>query len=173
MLGLNGYSLQTTHTLLSWVGGMYRDQVQGPKSCVWTTKTLRLSSSLCDHEGVGFTELVAVTSPGYAFAEQSSASLFSFAYEGEAVAPPNDDPYLYTNEHLFFPVAESFWEGILQICMFGEGNVELSGDPDQLIFGFTIGGEAEEPYIVGPGHQLGFLAGDIKILLQTPYHFNP
>lgn len=169
MIGLNGFSLQTTKTLLSWVSSMYRDEVQGPKPCAWTTKTLRLSSSICNYDGVGFTELVDDTSPGYTFAEQSGTEMFGYTTLGPQ---PNLEPEIYNQQPIFFPAAHDYWS-VLQVCMFGEGGVELSGDPNQLIFGFTIGDGDGGPYIIEPGHSFGFLQYDLKILLQTPYHVQP
>lgn len=168
MAGLNGYSLSTTEIMSEWVAGIY--EVQGYRPCLWTTKTLRLSSSLCDYDGVGFSELSASTSEGYAFVEQTTADLFEITYSDGS---PNYEPYNATTQDLIFPIAESDWVGVTQIGIFGEGNLALSGEPEQLILGFTLDNEPGETLNITTGHEIGFLAGDIKIFLKTPYHVDP
>jgi len=148
-----------------WIAGFYATP-ETRRPCTWVAKTLRLSSQLCDPYGVGFTELVDATSPGYAFFTYPSLHPFGAGQTGA----PNYERYLLTDSDWSFPIATADWVGILQVCLLGEDTITWSGDPEQMILGFTVEGPSGGPLIVRSSHTLSFLAGDIRIYKRTPYH---
>lgn len=162
MVALNGYSSATTEVIAKWAGGIYRYQTN--EQCPWTSKTVRLAVNTPNYTGVGFDELFdsAAFSPGYGLYEFTTPTPF----QDIAYGIPNYDPYITTTQDVAFPVAGVGWQTIKYVGVFGENNVTLTGDPAQYIFGFEM-----IPFLALLEYQqLVYLAGNIKVALQTKYH---